>query len=407
MLHRLKYRLPKFPNRKMRFFAYLYLVNLLIPFCFLWLLPMQRALFGLGLLLVFAGAYIFSYVASRRQKLICIVLEVALMMLMIAVLNLGYIWVIFYPAATVGVVFSRSSTVLRSLAVIWMLLISEVWALSIIHPLAIGDWAMIASAAASSTAAALGTMWQTETMRSHQELRKANAQIERLTKAAERDRITQDLHDVMGHELSMITLKAQLVQRLVESNPERARSEARDIEAAARRALTRVREYIADIRQPRLEEEWEDAVKLLAAAGIECTVEAAESIWQDLPPQVSQALAMCLREATTNVVRHSRAKRVLMRAWANERAVHLLIADDGTGLRAQEGSESGQVRGNGLLGIRARMSAVDGAAAIWSIGSTSSNADFVPNVHVPWPRGTAVYLSVSKSGHASETREHA
>jgi two-component system sensor histidine kinase DesK len=407
MWHRLKNRLPNFPNRRTRFFAYLYLVNLLIPFCFLWMLPVQLALFGVGLLLVFAGSYVFSYIASRRQKLICICLEVALLMVMIAVLNLGYVWLIFYPTATVGVVFNRTSTVLRWIGGIWALLISEVLALSTVQPLAVSDWAMILSAAASSTAAALGTMWQMETMRSHLELRKANAQIERLTKAAERDRISQDLHDVMGHELSMITLKAQLVQRLVDSQPERARAEARDIEAAARRALTRVREYIADIRQPRLEEEWEDAVKLLTAAGMECSVEVVESAWHLLPPQVSQALAMCLREATTNVVRHSGAKRVLLRAWKDGQSVHLLVADDGTGLRSQEGLGVGQGTGNGLLGIRARMSAVDGVVSLWSNGSTSASPDLPPAVQVPWRRGTAVYLCVPLSGPAAETRERA
>jgi two-component system sensor histidine kinase DesK len=385
---------PTPPNRRAKFFVYVYLLNLSIPMAYLWMLPPERALVGLVLILVFAMVYLCTIYGSRRRALVGICLEVALMLTMMAALGIGYVWMIFYPAAGIGLLGDEKKRTAAMLAAMDALVIATACLLSLRQDVGTGDLVMVLSALIASSAASFSVMWQNRTIRQHQQLRKANLQIERLTKVAERERISQDLHDVMGHELSMITLKAQLVQRLVERHPERARSEAHDIEQAARQALTRVREYIADIRQPRVEEEWEDAVKLLTAAGMECLAEMQvrpgdDGQWH----HVSQALAMCLREAATNIVRHSRARTVLLKLWIESGIIHLLIADDGVGFPQLRGMESGQ-RGNGLNGIRARMAAVQGTAYFWSNGApTTKTTPPLPDV-IPWRKGTAIHLFV-------------
>lgn len=376
-------------NRE-KFFVYVYLLNLSIPFVFLFLLPLERAIVGALLLLLFALVYLLTVHKSRRLTFIGMCVESLIMLVMIRYLNVGYTWMIFYPAAAIGLYYRTVKQIALALGVLYLVILANVFMISLSQPLGTGDWGIIISALIASSAASFGTMWQTRTYRQHQQLQDANLKLERLTKLAERDRISQDLHDVMGHELSMITLKAQLVVKLIERNPEKAKEEARDIELAARKALTRVREYIANIRQSRVEDEWFDAKKLLEAAGISCET-SMQLQGVSLTPAVEQALAMCLREATTNIVRHSGATRALLRCWVQDGSVNLLVADNGRGFKSLQ-DEARSQSGNGLNGIRARMAAVEGSAYFWSNDVCSSDSAPRISAYVSSGMGTVVHL---------------
>lgn len=191
--------------------------------------------------------------------------------------------------------------------------------------------------------------------RTNARLRAAHAEIERLAAMAERERIARDLHDVLGHTLSLIVLKSELASRLGAREPERAMLEIREVESVARRALHEVREAIKGYR-PTLADELTRAQALLAVAGIEPTIDARIAT-DDLRSRASaeETLALALREAVTNVVRHSKASRTTIRAWhdADHMQAVLEVVDNGRGHGGREGA--------GLRGMRERVAAVNGS----------------------------------------------
>ncbi len=200
--------------------------------------------------------------------------------------------------------------------------------------------------------------------RANARLHAANAEIEHLAAVAERERIARDLHDVLGHTLSLIILKAELASKLADRDPARAAKEIRDVEHVSRVALKEVREAIRGYR-PTLADELTRARTLLDTAHIDATIDSTIGP-RELKARggVEEVMALALREAVTNVVRHSGATRTTIRAWhepAGGRAV-LEVADNGRGTQRPEGA--------GLRGMRERVEAVDGCVSSSSVDGT-------------------------------------
>ena len=189
-----------------------------------------------------------------------------------------------------------------------------------------------------------------EVRRANAKLRMAQEEVERLAQTAERERIARDLHDVLGHTLSMITLKSELAGKLVERDPERAGREIREVERISREALREVRAAIAGYRSEGLQAELGRARLALEAAGVKL-----EYITQpvELDPARETALALALREAVTNIVRHARAAtcRISLEQTAEE--TRLEVRDDGRGGSAPEGM--------GLASMRERVQGLGGS----------------------------------------------
>ena len=183
-----------------------------------------------------------------------------------------------------------------------------------------------------------------------EKLQRAQGEVEHLAKVAERERIARDLHDLLGHTLSLITLKAELARKLVDRDPERAKQEMLDVEHTSRAALADVREAISGYRGEGLAAELIRARKTLETAGI-----AVNSEFDQLPltPAQETVLALALREAVTNVVRHAQARECNVRLQRENDSCTLEIADNGRGADAPEG--------NGLRGMRERLEAIGGS----------------------------------------------
>jgi two-component system, NarL family, sensor histidine kinase DesK len=179
----------------------------------------------------------------------------------------------------------------------------------------------------------------------NEELQWARVQVAQLAVADERARFARDLHDLLGHSLSVIAVKSELASRLLPAHPERAASEVADIEAVAREALVEVRDAVTGYRRPTLASELATAETALEAAGIAAEIDiTADPISEETEP----VLAWALREAVTNVIRHSAAKR----CWVRVVPRRLEVLDDGVGPggphgRAGNGTGSGRT-GNGL-----------------------------------------------------------
>jgi two-component system sensor histidine kinase DesK len=193
-----------------------------------------------------------------------------------------------------------------------------------------------------------------------QQLRLARAGMERAAAInEERLRIARDLHDLLGHNLSLIALKSELAQRLVESAPDRAANEMRDVEQVARQALKEVREAVASYRQPTLASELRGAREMLTAAGIAYRAEYDAGAISGLSTTVESVLAWTVREGVTNVIRHSGARQCTVLIARDEQSVRVEVADDGKAV-STETSDSG---GNGLRGLAERVTALGGRFA--------------------------------------------
>ncbi|MGW2687093.1 sensor histidine kinase [Streptomyces sp. NPDC001414] len=188
------------------------------------------------------------------------------------------------------------------------------------------------------------------------ELRKARATVAQLAANEERLRLARDLHDLLGHSLSLITLKSELAGRMLPGHPDKAAQQVSDIEQVSRQALVDVREAVTGYRRPRLAAELAGAQVALTAAVVTAEVPAEPDL-TGVPEEGEAALAWALREAVTNVVRHSGASactvEVLRRQTLDGPVLELSVEDNGSG-----GSGTGP--GNGLTGLTERLEKAGG-----------------------------------------------
>jgi two-component system sensor histidine kinase DesK len=187
-----------------------------------------------------------------------------------------------------------------------------------------------------------------------QQLQAARGEVARLAAVDERLRIARDLHDLLGHSLSLIVLKSELARRVGEKHPDRMIDEVNDIESVARQALADVRAAISGYRQRDLTEEILSARAVLTAAGIEADVRKPA---EPLPDVVDGLFGWAVREAVTNVVRHSRASRCTITITRDETGASLEVTDDG------KAAAAGFVPGNGLNGLTERIEEAGGTFA--------------------------------------------
>jgi two-component system, NarL family, sensor histidine kinase DesK len=236
----------------------------------------------------------------------------------------------------------------QKIAVIGLFAIGSIGAIEglLLH---INGWTLFYSALFPMIIGA-GNTFFAERNRMNQRLRKANEEIENLAKVAERERIARDLHDVLGHTLSVITLKSELAGKLIDRDPQRAGKEIREVEQISRQALSDVRDAIRGYCSKGLAAELAQAKTTLETAGLTVQCDAASTV--QLPAVQESVLSLAVREAVTNVVRHAQASTCRMRLEQQNGNCRLEIQDDGRGISSSEG--------NGLRGMRERVEMLGG-----------------------------------------------
>ncbi len=197
--------------------------------------------------------------------------------------------------------------------------------------------------------------------RLQRQLTRSQAEVEQLATIAERERIARDLHDVVGHTLSVISTKSELAHRLFSTDPEKSRQEIVEVEDIARNALDEVRQTISGYKHLGLQKEIANLCGSMRSAGIDSQFEQPEEPVV-VPAQHETTLIKILKEAITNVIRHANAKSCRIRLEAADSNVVLTVHDDGVGYANQTGS--------GLDGMTEHVKAIGGSVSISSQNGT-------------------------------------
>ena len=343
--------------KKIGWEPYLYLVYL----GFMFFQPFFDPNFGLtdwvltfALIAVFLPVYLINFARSGQNALVGVAV-ISLLGLVGMFVNTGSSCFFIYAACGAPYALARP----RRAALLLVGIVGLVALAFFLSPMPLPDryWAFFPAAIFAPILGALN-IFEAEKGRANAKLRLAHDEIERLAKVAERERIARDLHDLLGHTLSVITLKSELASRLAARDPVRAEREMTEVAQVSRQALKETREAVRGYRARDLAGELEAAKAMLAAAGVRLEY-LAEPL--DLTPAQEGTLALALREAVTNVVRHAQAARCTVRLTRAEGGVRLEVADDGLGKGTSDGS--------GLSGMRERAELLGGELSV--VGSAA------------------------------------
>lgn len=350
-----KKRIEIFPKH-MGFFPYMWFVYLLFPIYHLVQSSGWKFVIGSGMLIVFIITYRQLYFVQRTFVFWACV-QMVLIFLFALFYNPFMIFFGFFTASAMG--FTPNKKVFRVLLCLLVIMLGAFLFINM-NQLTTTSLVNIVPMFILMLLTPFGMRNFNQKKMLRNQLNEANEQIKDLVKREERQRIARDLHDTLGHTLSLITLKSQLVEKLIVKNPERASVEAKEITQTSRTALKQLRELISDMRMITVEEELEQIKAILQAATIELEIKQ-ETSASSLSPIEQNILGMCLREAVTNVVKHSKATHCTVSVLESQGELILTVEDNGVGLTDQNHD------GNGIRGMKERIALIDGFVELGTI----------------------------------------
>ncbi|MGB2672699.1 MAG: sensor histidine kinase [Candidatus Acidiferrum sp.] len=293
----------------------------------------------------FLGLYFLVAELEGRQQTVAFVLFFLIVFLYYPLNQDAYI-VFAYPFAVLCLFLTRLRTLFLVLTAMMAGVVVETLYLG--RPLATGESVLL-----YCVIFGLGNFAFAQQARTNSLLERANSEIERLSQEAERERIARDLHDLLGHTLTLITMKLDLARRLLSHDSERARNEIVEAEQTARNALAEVREAVSGYRAEGLDAEISRARRSLRSANVNLTTTLAPV---NLSSSQVDVFCLALREAVTNIVRHAHATVCHLALIEKDRTIHFTIDDNGLGGPIREG--------NGLRGMRERLQSMAGAVKL-------------------------------------------
>ncbi len=337
-------------GRTMRLLPFVILINL--AWLFVWAVLARQSFSGVILptilsvpVFVWLHLCVYFYDGANPNVRLAYVAGVFALGFLLAPFNpssLGYLIFGFFMVAYLVTTWQATAVIVLSICGF----VFELWMLG--H----GNQTIVSVLVPSVTLAIIAVF--TSYAHKHQmQLRRSQEEILRLATLAERERIGRDLHDLLGHTLSVVALKSELARKLIDRDIDAARTEIAEVERVARDSLAQVRNAVSGIRNTALSSELIAATALLEAQGLKVKCET-ENV--KLPRDCETALALSLREAATNIQRHSGARGVTIRVRKEARDVVVEVADDGRGGRI--------VPGNGLNGMRERLGSVGGSLSL-------------------------------------------
>lgn len=362
---------------------YFLLSNLLIPMYFLLYEPSSVQWLGFVLIGIFVLSFRQSYFYAKWATPILIV-QVVILLILAAVFHPMYTFIGFMIAAPLS---KQKLPILLSITIVFTVAMGFI-AVPYLDEMGSLVWIGLVPMFGICI---LPYIIRTSTRFQQKSARLRAETAERMAQQEERQRIARELHDTLGHTLSLIALKGEVVEKLVNRNPERAIEEAREIRETARAALKQMRELVTEMKVTYFADEYKHAVSLCSAAGIPLffqyqsisdprpsnvgTEDALVNNPLPLTPLQETILAMCFRETITNVVRHSRATKCNVHLDIQEGEVRVSVSDDGIGADKDQFYTSS----NGLAGLRQRLIMIDGRMSL----SSSPGKGTEVTLHIP------------------------
>ena len=379
--------------RLWRLYAQAWLICLVFPL--LALLQLRLPLAELVLVLIGLAVFVTSYtrvmwshpvhsVRSRTTQAWHAVLLLIGLTTLVLWLSVSYasafLWLFVGVSAIAGVTFSLRSAFT---VVIVLTLVTLCVSILLSGSITAADWLHILPLVLLVRGLGLDMIGITRLSSALREVHAARSERARMAVAEERLRLARDLHDLLGHTLSMIILKSELAGRFIEQEPSQAAQEIREIEQVARQSLREVRVAVAGYRQPQLASELDGAHQLLEAAGIEYHIEQTAAA---LPPAADAVLAWTVREGVTNVIRHAQAQHCTIRVTDGQGHVRAEIINDGD--HKHQHANTVDETGSGLAGLTERVHAYGGVIEAGPL-HTAATGGFRLLVDLPLPVQTA------------------
>lgn len=326
-----------------KFMPYINLVYLMFLFLPLFFNPRfetTHLIVTLASLAIFLPLHFMSYRYAGRNMML---IASTMVLLCYAVLpfNYGANTYLIYGVISAAYAFKARNALLFLIAALVLMLIQTIWMRINIM--------FFATTAVMASMLVFYTLYSRSIERSNQSLKLSQKEVQRLAQSAERERIGRDLHDVLGHTLSLIVMKSELASRLFDRDPSAAAVQIREVEKIARDSLGQIRIAVAGIRLAGLEAELANARLSLMSADIQLHYQLAPV---ELSTEVETVLALAVREAVTNIIRHSNARLVEIELGKIRNELQLQISDDGKNKLV--------VPGHGLSGMRERLELLGG-----------------------------------------------
>jgi len=346
--------------------AFAWIIFCILPFYFVFRSSTtMEIIFGILMILLFFVTYRVSFLASEWTWTVYLSVCINMVISIIMTIFWGYVYFALFLAFYIGNVQHKGGFI--SLYVVH--LVTTIGAVSVSF---FTQSEFFFSHLPYTVIAVIGVILMPVTLynrnkreKLEEQLKDANKKLSQLVVVEERERIARDLHDTLGQKLSLIGLKSDLAKKLISADPDSATSEINDIHQTARTALKEVREMVSDMKGAKLKDEIVRIQEMLKAAQIDVHIEGERELHRT-PLLIENVLSMCLKEAVTNVVKHSRASFCQIRISQSSTGITLEVKDNGVGL-----SDTIAVKKNGLQGMKERLEFVNGSLHIESSGGTT------------------------------------
>lgn len=353
---------------------YVWIIFYILPFYFIFhsTSPYQIAI-GIVMIVAFFGCYVLSFVSKGWLVYFWTSVQIAIATAMSLIF--GYVYFFPFLAFFIGNLKNKVAFFILYSILIASTIATVNYGLIMQNRLLITQLPFVFLSLIAVILLPIGTYNKNKEDKLQGQLDDANKRIAELVKQEERQRIARDLHDTLGQKLSLIGLKSDLAAKLITKNPTQAKKEIKDVQQTARIALKEVREMVTQMRGTKLEDELPRIEQILSAAEIDLVLEG-ETKLKNTSLIVENVISMCIKEAITNVVKHSKATMCMISLTYTKTELVVKIQDNGVGIADPKDI----YKGYGLQGMKERLEFVNGSLDI-VFGQGTTLIIKVPNAY--------------------------
>ncbi|MVP01901.1 sensor histidine kinase [Paenibacillus lutrae] len=351
---------------------YVWVVFFILPFYFILSSSMTEIIIGITLIIVFFVSYVLSVMTRGWQVYFWTSVQIIISIAMTVLF--GYLYFSLFLAFFIGNIQNKIGFITFYTIHLVSTIVSINLGFVAKNPVFITQLPFVLISLIGVILLPVNTYNKNKQEKLEGQLQDANKRISDLVKLEERQRIARDLHDTLGQKLSLIGLKSDLANKLMSKNPNQARAEINDVRQTARSALKEVREMVTEMRGARVEDEVGRVRQILQAAEIDFHLEGDPRL-TETSLITENVISMCLKEAVTNIVKHSRASSCTVEIEPSHTELIVRVRDNGVGIS----TPIDYSRGNGIRGMKERLEFVNGSLEVTSSQGTNVIIK-VPNV---------------------------